>query len=176
MSKKEIKDREEESFEREKRHTRMDETRDAEARAAAERAILNMNYKDLLALPAGVSPPDGMEYGWIRESTLGTPDHNRQIEAAQIGWRAVPGDRHPQFNRLNITGKVINEDGVIRRKGLVLCERDLYLGKLEREQMAQMNLKIMTDNPATNNFMGEPVIPGSTFRSDSQTYTSKGIR
>ncbi len=150
---------------------RVQDTRNAEKRDKELRAILNMKYQDPLFVPPEIIP-DGMEYYWVRESYMGQVDTFRMVEMKRKGWSPVPAERHPELVFEDFFGNLSHVKGYIYQKGLILCERPIEYGKIEREQIDRTNYEIMTSMPGTENFLGEPTMPGT---SHGHTYLSKGI-
>lgn len=64
--------------------------------------------------------PDGWSYEWKRESVYGQPDPDHQVNLRANHWRPVPVERHPNLMPPGHTG-------AIKKDGMVLMERPLYL-------------------------------------------------
>ena len=126
------------------RTTRADESRDMETRA-----VLDALSTSPLHVPEH-EIPDGMEYGWIRISTLGENDEGNQVEKARLGWKAVPASRHGNVgSNTTIFGEreESNRKTHIEYRGLVLCERPKIVGDAIREREARENMEIMRSTP-----------------------------
>lgn len=126
------------------RITRSDETRDKEIREfvdALSQSPLDVSVYEI---------PDGMEYGWIRISTMGEVDEGNQVEKARLGWKAVPSDRHANIgSNTTIFGERedSNRKTFIEYRGLVLCERSLAIGDAIRRAQARENAEVMSSTP-----------------------------
>ncbi len=155
--------------------TRTNDTRLMDERDYEMRAIMDMHYQDPLYVDPKVIPP-GMEYYWVRESTLGQGDTSRMVEMKRKGWKPVPADRHPEMVFDDFFGRLEHVKGYIYQKGLILCERRKELGDAERKQIDLKNYQIMSSMPGTENFMSEPSIPtqfqGDTYMTKNTTFGS----
>jgi hypothetical protein len=144
--------------------------REAERREQIIRNIQNMDYRSTLYIDPDIIPP-GWDYAWATISVLGQPRPGRLIGLRQVGWEIVPPERHPE---LLINGK--NNDSTaataahVERDGLVLIERPSEFGEIERRVRAERDYKNLVNLPATENFMGEPGIPG---HNQGSTYITK---
>lgn len=129
-----------------RRTTRADESRDMESRAVLE---------NLMADPFHIPPheiPDGMEYRWVRKSTLGQDDEGNQIERARAGWKAVPAERHQNAGvQASLFREGMRETaparGYIEYRGSILCERPKRIGDLIRAALAKQNEEQLMSTP-----------------------------
>lgn len=92
-------------------------------------------------LPQG-EIPSGWAYQWVAESVFGDQhvvmDQRRTMH--DNGWRPVPVERHPgRFT--------FEKEGVIRRGGLILCERPIALQReAQEESLRAANQQIQDRN------------------------------
>lgn len=152
--------------------SRVAETRDIDRREAHKRSLLRTEFRDALYVDRRTIPED-MEYRWVRESCMQEPDDGNVADATTEGWEPVPASRHPELGSANFLGRNSHMNGFIFRKGLVLCERTKEIGEIERKKMAEHNMKLMTQMPATENYLGDAGIPGRFTSHD--TTMSKAI-
>ncbi len=150
--------------------SRVAESRNANNREQELRSIMDMSYQDPLYIPPEIIPV-GWEYYWVRESCKGEGDSGRMVEMRRKGWMPVPADRHPEMVFDDFFGRLNHVQGMIYQKGLILCERPKEHGEVERKMIEEKNFQIMTSMPGTENFMGNPTMPGHV---QNETYTSKG--
>ena len=153
----------------EKKH-RESEGREADKREMYIRNIQNMDYESALYIDPDLAP-QGWDYAWATVSVLGQPRPGRLIGLRRIGWEVVPPERHPDlvFTEKNKESTAISASH-IERDGLVLIERPSEFGELERKIRAEKDYKNLVNLPATENFMGEPGIPG---HNGGNTYITK---
>jgi chemotaxis protein MotA len=93
-----------------------------------------------------------MTYAWVRESTLNEPDPDNMTDRMVRGWAPVPAARHSEMVPPPLPGHEGMEAMVIRRGGLILCERfteDVEISRQERdienmEQRHKANADIFT--------------------------------
>lgn len=117
----------------------------AEGRDGEELTRKRSDQIDPYDLPPG-EIPTGWAYQWVVESVFGDPhvvmDQRRTMH--DNGWRPVPVERHPgRFT--------FDETGVIRRGGLILCERPMALQQEAQEeslQAANQQIKDRNDSVA----------------------------
>ena len=149
--------------------SRVSEGRATENRDQIIRNIQNNSYMDTLYIPPEMIPP-GMEYAWGTISVRGEPRPGRMIELRRKGWNIVPADRHPELFFADFSNNTSSTAGHIERTGLVLIERLIEYGEIERKMHEGRNLEIMTSMPGTENFLGEPSMPASFT---NNTYLTK---
>jgi hypothetical protein len=135
------------------RKTRTDESRDAESRA-----ILENLQADPFHIPEH-EIPDGMEYRWVRQSTLGQDDAGNQVERARAGWKAVPADRHENAGVQSTLFRegmreVTTPRGYIEYRGQVLCERPKRIGDMIRAALQQQNEEQLMSTPGMDALAG----------------------
>lgn len=97
-------------------------TRSADSREAGMRKAPETHYQSKLYVPKN-KIPDGMTYSWVRESTLNEPDPDNMTDRMIRGWQPVPASRHPEMVPPPLPGYEGMEVTVIRRGGLILCEK-----------------------------------------------------
>lgn len=97
-------------------------SRAADTREAGQRKAPETHYKSKLYVPKH-KIPDGMTYSWVRESTLNEPDPDNMTDRMVRGWAPVPASRHPEMVPPPLPGYEGMEVTVIRRGGLILCEK-----------------------------------------------------
>lgn len=120
--------------------TRIGGTRNATSRNATRRAEPKTHYQSALHIPRD-KWKKGMEYAWVRMSTLNEPDPANVAKRWRAGWRPVPADRHPEYHLPDIPGMPRREDNtIVNEGGLMLCEKEAYLVEEEREAMRQENM------------------------------------
>lgn len=110
--------------------------------------------------PIGVDPsiiPDGFAYEWKTESVVGKPAISHMNELKENHWAPVPAERHPHM--------VANPDTerTIRRDGLVLMERPLYLSE---EAAAEEYDIAMGEVQKKEQQVGRPSTPAGTMTRD----------
>lgn len=152
--------------------SRVTESRDTDRRENHRRSLMRTEFRDALYVDLKTIPED-LEYRWVRESCMQEPDDSNVSDATQEGWEPVPASRHPELGSENFLGRNPHMKGFIFRKGLVLCERPKDLGLVERKKMEAHNMKLMTQMPATENYLGDGGIPGRFM--SHETTTSKSI-
>ncbi|MEB3703253.1 hypothetical protein Bealeia1_01989 (plasmid) [Candidatus Bealeia paramacronuclearis] len=112
-------------------------SREAGERDKKTKEFLRNVYPDRLYFPVE-DVPRGVEYRWVREEIRGQKDTSNVTLMCKQGWTPVPFSRHPHF--LADTSWFKSEDPtVIRIDGLILCERPIEYGEIEREAMRQQN-------------------------------------
>lgn len=84
---------------------------------------------DPLYLPSEIQPPLGIVYSWIRYSAGGEIDYVNLKRMADMGFRPVPFDRHPNVKN---DGKV---PFMVSRAGSVLMERTEKSAKIYQERV-----------------------------------------
>jgi hypothetical protein len=110
-------------------------TRAAEGREAGLRKSPQAHYQSKLYVP-GNKIPEGMTYAWVRESTLNEPDPDNMTDRMIRGWQPVPSSRHPEMVPPPLPGYEGAEVSVIRRGGLILCEKleeEVLQARLDRD-------------------------------------------
>jgi hypothetical protein len=169
---KEVTDRKKEgSAERGEKPNRIEESRNMELHDVYKHAIMNMQHHSPLYIDPDIIP-QGKEYSWKRESVYGEPDTKRMVECRMVGWTPVPSDRHPELSYHDFFGRTNHMKSYIFHSGLVLCERDIELSRLEKEKYEKQNYMNLISLQGTEHYMGEPTIP---VRNNSQTYITKNV-
>lgn len=126
------------------RVSRSGETRANSTRTAEQRAVPETHYQSKLYVPKS-QIPDGMEYAWVRESTLNEPDPDNMTDRMIRGWTPVPADRHPKMVPPPLPGYEGVTVSVIRRGGLILCEKFAEEVAEARNARDIENMEIMQD-------------------------------
>jgi len=126
------------------RISRTAETRDASNRRAEERAPPQMHYQSRLYVPQN-RIPDGYEYCWVRESTLNEPDPDNMTNRMIGGWEPVHASRHPEMVPPPLPGYEGTEVQVIRRGGLILCQKRKELVDAARRERDIENMEVLQD-------------------------------
>jgi hypothetical protein len=152
---------------RSERTTRVEESRNLEAREAIIRN-LKMQFVDKRYIDPSKVPAD-VDYWWVRMSVRGEPDLSRLPAMERVGWSPVPAERHPELLPRDSSGRLSNSSGHIIIDGLILCERPKEYGVIEREISAEQQYKVMTGIPGLDNFMADPSMPMKVFVNQTQT-------
>lgn len=97
-------------------------SRSADSREAGMRKAPETHWQSKLYVPKNKIPV-GMTYSWVRESTLNEPDPDNMTDRMIRGWQPVPASRHPEMVPPPLPGYEGMEVTVIRRGGLILCEK-----------------------------------------------------
>jgi hypothetical protein len=108
------------------------------------RRFLQETHRDKLYFPLE-DVPQGVEYRWIREECRGVTDLSRISLMTKKGWTPVPFDRHPTFlaDTLWNASPQSSKPDVIRIDGLILCERPLEFGQMEKEALEAQNAQAL---------------------------------
>ena len=105
-------------------------------------------------------PRDGVEYRWIRTSTLGNADNTNVSSKFREGWTPVKAEDHPELQVLpDIDSRF---QGNVEVGGLLLCENSAEYVESRSQAHREMN-KNQIDS-VDNNFMRNsdsrmPVLP-----------------
>lgn len=134
------------------------------------RPLLTMEQQGKLYIDPEIIPKN-VDYYWVRISTRDLPDTSRMVEMKRRRWTPVPAERHPELVFTDFFGSLERYQGYIYCDGLLLCERPKEYGRMEREHFERANMERLLTMPGTENFLGEPGIPGNV---SGGTYTSKG--
>jgi hypothetical protein len=126
------------------RTSRAGETRASETRMSDMRQQPETHYQSKLHIPKN-KIPDGIVYSWVRESTLNEPDPDNMTDRMIKGWQPVPAARHPEMVPPPLPGYEGMEVSVIRRGGLILCEKHEEEVKWARQQRDLENLEMLQD-------------------------------
>jgi len=89
--------------------------------------------------------PKGMTYAWVREQTLNEPDPDNVTHRFIMGWKPVPSDRHPELCPPPLPGYEDQAVTIIRRGGLLLCERPTKDVTAARRQLENENIQMLSD-------------------------------
>lgn len=126
------------------RASRMASSRTAENRGSEMRKQPETHYQSKLYVPKE-KIPTGMVYSWVRESTLNEPDPDNMTDRMVRGWQPVPAARHPEMVPPPLPGYEGMEVTVIRRGGLILCEKPEDEVKWARQNRDEENLQMLQD-------------------------------
>lgn len=126
------------------RASRMASSRTAETRSSEMRKQPETHYQSKLYVPKE-KIPTGMVYSWVRESTLNEPDPDNMTDRMVRGWQPVPAVRHPEMVPPPLPGYEGMEVTVIRRGGLILCEKPEDEVKWARQNRDEENLQMLQD-------------------------------
>jgi len=126
------------------RASRMASSRTAENRSSEMRKQPETHYQSKLYVPKE-KIPTGMVYSWVRESTLNEPDPDNMTDRMVRGWQPVPAARHPEMVPPPLPGYEGMEVSVIRRGGLILCEKPEEEVKWARQNRDDENLQMLQD-------------------------------
>ena len=126
------------------RTSRMGESRTANNRNSEQRAQPETHYQSKLYVPQQKIPHD-MTYSWVRESTLNEPDPDNMTDRMVRGWAPVPANRHPEMVPPPLPGHEGYEVTVIRRGGLILCERPTRDVEEYRRDRDLENIEMLQD-------------------------------
>jgi hypothetical protein len=98
--------------------------------------------------------PAGRSYEWKREQVYGQPDTDHQVNLRENHWTPVPASRHPEMMPIGDTGPV-------RKDGMILMERPLYVTQEAREEDYQIAMdQVRAKESQMRN------TPGGTFTRD----------
>jgi hypothetical protein len=86
-----------------------------------------------------------MTYAWVRESTLNEPDPDNMTDRMVRGWQPVPAARHAEMVPPPLPGHEGMEATVIRRGGLILCERFTEDVETSRQERDIENMEVLQD-------------------------------
>lgn len=79
--------------------------------------------------------PSDKVYSWVIKYTLGQERLDIVHDHLSRGWTPVPKTRHPELGSIDpkIAEKlgIRTDDSIVEKKGLILCERDIELQKVE---------------------------------------------
>lgn len=131
-------------------------TRAAENREAGMRKVPQTHYQSKLYVPQQKIPSD-MTYAWVRESTLNEPDPDNMTDRMIRGWQPVPASRHPEMVPPPLPGYEGMEVTVIRRGGLILCEKPSEEVQYARQERDLENIEMLQDIAWTG--QGDPNLP-----------------
>ena len=126
------------------RTSRMAESRTANNRNSEQRAQPDTHYQSKLYVPQNKIPSE-MTYSWVRESTLNEPDPDNMTDRMIRGWAPVPANRHPEMVPPPLPGHEGYEVTVIRRGGLILCERPTRDVEEYRRDRDLENIEMLQD-------------------------------
>lgn len=126
------------------RVSRTAETRTANNRQSDERQAPATHYQSKLYVPRHKIPPN-MTYSWVRETTLNEPDPDNMTDRMVRGWQPVPADRHPEMVPPPLPGYEGTTVNVIRRGGLILCEKPTDEVEQAKRDRDRENLEMLQD-------------------------------
>ena len=126
------------------RVSRVAQSRTATTRSSDMRPQSETHFQSKLHVPSN-KIPDGMTYAWVRESTLNEPDPDNMTDRMVRGWAPVPAARHAEMVPPPLPGHEGLEASVIRRGGLILCERFTEDVELSRQERDIENMEVLQD-------------------------------
>lgn len=126
------------------RTPRASQTRASDSRESGMRKVPETHYQSKLYVPKH-KIPEGMTYSWVRESTLNEPDPDNMTDRMVRGWQPVPASRHPEMVPPPLPGYEGMEVSVIRRGGLILCEKFTEEVQQSREDRDMENMEMLQD-------------------------------
>jgi hypothetical protein len=126
------------------RVSRVAQSRTATTRKSDMRPQSETHFQSKLHIPSN-KIPDGMTYAWVRESTLNEPDPDNMTDRMVRGWQPVPAARHAEMVPPPLPGHEGMEATVIRRGGLILCERFTEDVETSRQERDIENMEVLQD-------------------------------
>ena len=126
------------------RVSRVAQSRAATTRSSDMRPQSETHFQSKLHVPSN-KIPDGMTYAWVRESTLNEPDPDNMTDRMVRGWAPVPATRHAEMVPPPLPGHEGMEALVIRRGGLILCERFTEDVEISRQERDIENMEVLQD-------------------------------
>ncbi len=126
------------------RVSRVAQSRTATTRKSDMRPQSETHFQSKLHIPSN-KIPDGMTYAWVRESTLNEPDPDNMTDRMVRGWQPVPAARHAEMVPPPLPGHEGMEATVIRRGGLILCERFTEDVEMSRQERDVENMEVLQD-------------------------------
>ena len=126
------------------RVSRTAQSRTATTRSSDMRQQSETHFQSKLHVPSN-KIPDGMTYAWVRESTLNEPDPDNMTDRMVRGWAPVPAARHAEMVPPPLPGHEGMEASVIRRGGLILCERFTEDVQIARQERDIENMEVLQD-------------------------------
>ena len=125
-------------------------SRNTETREESKRKV-SWTRPSLLPTP---EPKDGIEYRWIRTSTLGNSDNTNVSSRFREGWTPVRKDDHPNLQVVSDIDSRFTDN--IEVGGLLLCQnstenvqarRDAQLQQAENQMDAVDNSYLRNSDP-----------------------------
>lgn len=126
------------------RVSRVAQSRTATTRKSDMRMQSETHFQSKLHIPSN-KIPDGITYAWVRESTLNEPDPDNMTDRMVRGWQPVPAARHAEMVPPPLPGHEGMEATVIRRGGLILCERFTEDVEMSRQERDIENMEVLQD-------------------------------
>lgn len=108
------------------------------------RKVPETHYQSKLFVPKA-KIPTGFTYAWVRETTLNEPDPDNMTDRMIRGWQPVPATRHPEMVPPPLPGYEGTEATVIRRGGLILCEKHTHEVEAAKAVKEAENLEMLQD-------------------------------
>lgn len=138
--------------------TRLERSKEFASREALITKRLSMDYVDDLYIDPDTIPA-GMDYRWIRHTTFNDPALSNMNTMLSKGWTPVPASRHIDRMLFDDRWSVSKDHDNIIHKGLVLCERPIHYGRLEKKRCEDSQYRILHSIPGMENFMSDPSMP-----------------
>ena len=123
------------------------DSRTLDTRESSERKV---TWKRANALP-DPDPQEGVEFRWIRTSTLGQNDNTNVSSKFREGWEPVKLEDHPELKVLPDVGSKFK--GNVEVGGLLLCRNSKENMDARREYHRQQTASQMA--AVDNNYMRE---------------------
>jgi|TARA_R100000479_G_C6303264_1_gene171108 hypothetical protein len=115
-------------------------------------------------------PRDGVEYRWVRTSTLGESDMTNVSSKFREGWTPVKAEDHPELQVLpDIDSRF---EGNVEVGGLLLCENSTEYVESRREAHDDMNSSQIES--VDNNFLRQSDARMPVLAPERSTKTSFG--
>ena len=139
-------------------------SRTAETRDSTKRKV---TWTRPNALP-DPDPVDGVEYRWIRTSTLRQADMTNVSAKFREGWEAVKAEDHPELKVMtDIDSKF---SGNVEVGGLLLCKNSKENMDARRDHYREKNVQQMSS--VDNNYMRESDPRMPVLKPEKATRTS----
>ena len=141
-------------------------SRSTETREESKRKV-SWQRPSMLPTP---EPRDGVEYRWVRTSTLGQSDNTNVSSKFREGWTPVKAEDHPELQVLpDIDSRF---EGNVEVGGLLLCENSTEYVESRREAHDEMNTQQIES--VDNNYLrqSDPRMP--VLNPERSTKTSFG--
>ena len=132
-----------------------------------EKAQRKTTWQRPSALP-DPEPQAGVEYRWIRTSTLGASDNKNVSSRFREGWEPVLASEHPEMHVMpDVDSKF---EGNVEVGGLLLCKTATENVEARRDYMNDQNARAM--EAVDNNFLRESDPRMPVLRPEKSTRTT----
>ena len=128
-------------------------SRNSETREESQRKV-SWQRPSMLPVP---EPRDGIEYRWIRTSTLGQSDNTNVSSRFREGWTPCPKEDHPNLQVVSDIDSRFTDN--IEVGGLLLCQNSTENVQARRE--AQLNQAASQMTAVDNSYLrnSDPRMP-----------------